>query len=448
MSRFHESRTEVEAEPDADTTADPDHADQPHLEATDVTVTIGDATVLEGVDLAVEAGSFLGVVGPNGAGKTTLLRALRGSLTPDRGHVRVAGEDLTTLSARATARRVASVPQDTVLSFDFTVEQVVEMGRTPHRSRFATPDAADREAVDDAMATTDTARFADRSVGTLSGGERQRVLLARALAQETPVLVLDEPTGSLDVNHAVETLELVRGLVEAGKTVVAAIHDLNLAARYCDELLLLADGRVRSVGTPETVLSQAALRDAFDARTFVTEQPGSTAPLVTALPETPGHGSAAGDDDSATSDDGSDPGMEHPPIHVVGTGRRAATVVSVLAAAGFDVSVGVVPAGDAAAERAREVDADPVCVPSFSGITGAAAATARERADAAAALVLVDADVADGNRPIVEAVAPDRRVVVGEPADGEPIAAAARIDHLDDVADAVRAVLAGETDGW
>ncbi|WP_096391691.1 heme ABC transporter ATP-binding protein [Halopenitus persicus] len=420
-----------------DPDADPDDL-QPHLEAADLTVSIGDATVLADVELAVEAGSFLGVVGPNGAGKTTLLRALRDSLTPDRGRVRVGGEDLTALSAGAVARRVASVPQDTVLSFDFTVEQVVEMGRTPHRSRFATPKAADREAVDDAMATTDTARFADRSVGTLSGGERQRVLLARALAQETPVLVLDEPTGSLDVNHAVETLELVRELVEAGKTVVAAIHDLNLAARYCDELLLLADGRVRSVGSPDAVLSESALRDAFDARTFVTEQPGSTAPLVTALPEAFGHGRAASDDA---------PGPDHPPIHVVGTGRRAATAVSILVAAGFDVSVGVVPTGDAAAERAREIGADPVCVPAFSDITDAAAATARERAGNAAALVLVDETVA-GNRPVVEATPPDCRVVVGEPADEGDVALTAntRIERLDEVADAVRTVLAGDID--
>ncbi|WP_280537268.1 heme ABC transporter ATP-binding protein [Halopenitus sp. POP-27] len=412
--------SDVGDQSNADDEANADDA-RPYLEATDVTVSIGGATVLEGVDLAVEAGSFLGVVGPNGAGKTTLLRTLRGSLAPDRGRVRVDDEDLTNRSARAVARRVASVPQDTVLSFDFSVEQVVGMGRTPHRSRFATADAADREAVADAMATTDTARFADRSVGTLSGGERQRVLLARALAQETPVLLLDEPTGSLDVNHTVETLALVRDLVEAGKTVVAAIHDLNIAARYCDELLLLADGRVRSVGTPEAVLSEPALRDAFDARTVVTEQPGSTAPLVTALPD-------------------HDPDAASRRVHVVGTGQQAATAVGVLVAAGHEVSVGVVPAGDAAAERAREIGADPVTVPPFAGVSDDAAAAATDRAAAADVTVVVGPPATDNHR--VATVLPDsRRVVIDAPG------IEGREASLEGLGDAIELIGAGKESG-
>jgi len=228
------------------------------VRAADVSVTLGDVPVLRGVDLAVPPGSLVGLVGPNGAGKTTLLRVLRGTLSPDAGRAAVAGRRVGALSARGRGRLVASVPQGTALSFDFTVERVVEMGRTPHVPRLRGLDAADRAAVRRAMARTDVERFADRSIAAVSGGERSRVLLARALAQETPVLLLDEPTASLDVNHAVRTLELVRELTADGKTAVAAIHDLDLAARYCDELALLSDGRVRAAGPPADVLTPGA----------------------------------------------------------------------------------------------------------------------------------------------------------------------------------------------
>ncbi|MFA9517383.1 heme ABC transporter ATP-binding protein [Halopenitus sp. H-Gu1] len=367
------------------------------IRARDLVVSFGDLTVLDGVSLAVDRGTFLGLVGPNGAGKTTLLRALRGTLTPDRGTVTVGGDDVTDLSARAVGRRIASVPQETALPFSFTVEEVVEMGRTPHLSRFDTPGAEDRNAVKRAMERTDVVRFADRSIESVSGGERQRVLLARALAQGTPTLLLDEPTGSLDINHAVRTLELVRDLVADGKTVVAAIHDLNLAARYCDELALLADGRLKSSGPPERVLTASTLRDAFDARTLVTERPGSTSPLVTALP----------DDIDVQEDE-----TERRGVHVVGTGPEAATAVHALAREGFEASVGVVPSGDAAAAAAREVEADPILVPAFAGINDEAAAAARERAEEAAALIVVGAPAA-GNRSVVEAVSESERVVVG-----------------------------------
>ncbi|MFC6614681.1 heme ABC transporter ATP-binding protein [Halopenitus salinus] len=371
----------------------------PAIRVRDLTVSFGDLTVLSGVSLSVDRGTFLGLVGPNGAGKTTLLRTLRGTLAPDRGTVTLGGDDVATLSASAIGRRVASVPQETSLPFSFGVEQVVEMGRTPHLSRFDSIGSDDREAIERAMDRTDVSRFRERSIESVSGGERQRVLLARALAQETSVLLLDEPTGSLDINHAVRTLELVRELVADGKTVVAAIHDLNLAARYCDELALLSDGSIRAAGPPRQVLTASTLRDAFDARTLVTDRPGTAAPLVTALP-----------------DDGEPREDETPPhVHVVGTGSRAATVVRAIAREGFEASVGVVPAGDAAAEAAREVGADPILVPAFSEINDEAAGAARDRAAEADALVVVGLP-ATGNRSVVESVPETKRLVVGRSA--------------------------------
>jgi len=204
--------------------------DAPLLDASGLAVSFGDVEVVSGVDLQVAPGALVGLVGPNGAGKTTLLRAVTGAVGPDAGTVRLGGERVRELSAREVGRRVASVPQETTLGFDFDVRRVVEMGRTPHLGRFDGYGPDDAAAVDAAMAAADVEPFADRSITAVSGGERQRVLLARALAQAAPLLLLDEPTASLDVNHAVETLELVREFVDAGgRGAVAAIHDLDAA---------------------------------------------------------------------------------------------------------------------------------------------------------------------------------------------------------------------------
>jgi len=360
----------------------------PMLSAEDISVSLGGTEILSNVSLTADCGSVVGLVGPNGAGKTTTLRVLRATLSPDSGTVRVAGDPIEGLSSKQVSQHVASTPQATTLSFEFTVRQTVEMGRTPHLGRFDRVDSGDRETVQAAMERADVARFADRPVTSLSGGERQRVLLARALAQETPVLLLDEPTSNLDINHAVNTLELVADLAREGKTAVAAIHDLTLAARYCDELVLLADGEVRAAGEPSEVLQTPTLRDAFDAETLVTGQPGADAPLVTPLPDREPVDRA---------------------VHVAGTGGQAAAAVARLVACGAAVSVGVVPAGDAAAERARELDCDAVTVPPFAGVDDSSRQRATELARAADAVV-VAGDVGDANESVVAAA--DRVVAV------------------------------------
>ncbi|GGJ03204.1 hypothetical protein GCM10008995_11240 [Halobellus salinus] len=265
---------------------------EPLLTIDGLRVRLGGATVLNGVDTETDRGRFVGVVGPNGAGKTTLLRTVAGAIPPDAGHVAVDGQRIHGLSSKATSRLVASVPQDTTVAFEFDVRTLVEMGRNPHRSRFGRWTDADAAAVERALDRTDTHQFADRGVTTLSGGERQRVLLARALAQDAPLLLLDEPTGSLDINHQVRTLDLVSDLAAEGRTALAAIHDLDLAARYCDELLLISDGRVVAAGPPATVLTESAIRDAFDATAVVSENPVTGTVSVTAL----------GDDEAPSGD--------------------------------------------------------------------------------------------------------------------------------------------------
>ncbi|MFC5278791.1 ATP-binding cassette domain-containing protein [Halorubrum rubrum] len=371
-------------------------------------VSFGDLEAVSGVDLTVEPGTLVALVGPNGAGKTTVLRAMTGAIEPDDGTVRLDGDATSGLSAREVARRVASVPQETGLSFDFRVRHVVEMGRTPYLGRFDGHGAEDAAAVDEAMAAAGVERFADRSITEVSGGERQRVLLARALAQETPTLLLDEPTASLDVNHAVATMELVRDIADDGRAAVAAIHDLDMAARYCDRIVVLAGGRVRADGPPADVLDAEAVRDAFDAEAFVGRNLATGTPAVTAFPR---------------SD--ADPRR----VHVVGTGPDAARVVARLAAAGHAVSLGVVPEGDAAAVAAANAGAGArvVTVPPFAGVTDEPLAAARELAASADVTVVVggngtDRDRTDARGRIADAA--ERVVTVPDDVDGEDLLAA------------------------
>jgi iron complex transport system ATP-binding protein len=246
----------------------------------DVTVERGDEVVLEDVSAAVDAGECVGLVGPNGAGKTTLLQCINGALSPDRGSVTVDGGDITDLSAAERGRRVATVPQHPTIPFEYDVETVVAMGRTPHLGRFDRVDADDREAVQAAMERTETVDFADRSITTLSGGERQRVLIARALAQEPVALLLDEPTTSLDVDHQQRCLEVVRDVVDDGCAVLTPIHDLDLAARFCDRLLLIADGDVVARGAPADVLTSATVERVFGVEAAVEPHPVTGTPTV------------------------------------------------------------------------------------------------------------------------------------------------------------------------
>ncbi len=233
------------------------------LEARNLRFTYDGPDVLTGVDFALDLGELVAIVGPNGAGKSTLLHVLLGILPGAGGTVTVEGRPLTDLSRKAIARSMAFVPQSARADFAFTVRELVAMGRTPHLGRFRPPGAEDVLAVDRALALTETEPLADRYVSDLSGGERQRVHVARAIAQSTPVLLLDEPTSNLDVQHQLQLLELVRRLVSGGKGAAIAIHDLSLAARYADRVVILAEGQVALSGKPEDVFTEETLRRYF-----------------------------------------------------------------------------------------------------------------------------------------------------------------------------------------
>lgn len=238
-------------------------------------------TALRGVSLAVAPGEVLGLVGPNGSGKTTLIRAVTGAVTPSSGVLRLLGDDVSELSQRERALRAAVVPQAPVLPDAFTALEIVLMGRTPHLRLLQNESVADLGAVERAMRATGAWEFADRPAGELSGGERQRVVVARALAQESPLLLLDEPTAHLDLGHQAGVLELMRRLCrDEHRGVLAVVHDLTLAARYCDRLVLLSAGEVVAEGLPEEVLRSDVLSDVYGAPIDVFRHPKTGRPVV------------------------------------------------------------------------------------------------------------------------------------------------------------------------
>ncbi|KMS92145.1 ABC transporter ATP-binding protein [Streptomyces regensis] len=241
------------------------------LDIDQVTIEAAGARLVDRVRLAADSGTFVGLVGPNGSGKSTLLRTVYRALRPAAGAVRLDGDDLHAMDPRAAARALAALPQESSAEFDFTVAEVVAMGRLPHRGRTA---ASDREICARAMDRTGVAHLADRGFPGLSGGEKQRVLIARALAQQPRVLILDEPTNHLDIAHQLDVLALVR---DSGLTVLAALHDLNLAAAHCDVLYVIDKGRIVAAGPPHDVLQPALLAEVFGIRAHPVRHPGTGA---------------------------------------------------------------------------------------------------------------------------------------------------------------------------
>jgi iron complex transport system ATP-binding protein len=236
----------------------------------------GGPDILRGVTLRVRRGERVGLLGPNGAGKSTLLRLASGVLRPGSGRVLLAGAEVRALPRDEVARRVAVVPQDFSVRFAYTVRQLVELGRTAHAGSWGVLRAADRQVVARALAATDLDTLADRVFNELSGGERQRVLVAMALAQASPVVLLDEPTAHLDIRHQIEVLELLRRLNhERGLTVLAALHDLNLAARYFPRLVLFRN-EIIADGPPAAVLDPALLSRVYETPVRVGRLAGET----------------------------------------------------------------------------------------------------------------------------------------------------------------------------
>ncbi len=241
--------------------------------------------VLDNISFTVPAGGFYIVIGPNGSGKTTLMKTVSGLFRVDSGEIDVLEKPIQTYSKRSLAQVLAYVPQDVQTDFPFTVSELVLMGRTPYLGLLGIPQKNDIEIAEQAIAFTGAEQFALRRIEQLSGGERQRVFIAKAICQEPQIIILDEPTASLDLAHQVKVMDLMEKLKhEKGVTVVMVSHDINLAAQYGDTLLLLKDGSVISQGTPEEVLTYKLLEETYGCSVLVDESPLGKVPRITPVP--------------------------------------------------------------------------------------------------------------------------------------------------------------------
>lgn len=234
--------------------------------------------VIDNISLALVPGKFYGIIGPNGSGKTTMLDLLARHRLPDEGDISYQGKLLSSFSKKELSKKIALVPQNFYINFPFTVEQIVMMGRYPHIPRFAAPSPRDLNVLQNVMQLTEINEFANRYITELSGGERQRVVFARALAQDTPVLILDEATSNLDINFSISLLNIAEQRVKANEnTVVAVMQDINLAAGYCDYLIFMSGGKIAAHGATRTVLNPETLRAVFNIEAKVYEESYSQA---------------------------------------------------------------------------------------------------------------------------------------------------------------------------
>ena len=250
---------------------------------------------LSQIDQTFRRGELVGLVGPNGAGKSTLMRVLAGQVAPTSGEVTLGGLPIEQYGRRRLARRIGYLPQNVRSSFSFTCEEVVAQGRYPHRSALGLLGREDLRIVRRVMEWTHTQTFARRPLEELSGGERQRVLLASVLAQGGEFLLLDEPTAALDLHHQIDVFERIGELARQGLGVIVITHDLNLAAQYCDRMVLLHEGRIRASGPPETVMDETILKSVYETELIVDRNPVTGAPMVVLLGRGGRKGGAGGD---------------------------------------------------------------------------------------------------------------------------------------------------------
>ena len=341
----------------------------------------GSVKALDGVTLEVREGEFLGIVGPNGSGKTTLIRAIAKILKPRVGAIFLDEENISAMSSAELARKVAVVPQETATSFNFTALDIVLMGRNPYLGRLTFERREDFEIARWAMELTNTWHLAGRPINELSGGEKQRVIIARALAQKPQVLILDEPTSHLDISHQIEILELLKKLSREEKvTVIAVFHDLNLAARYCDRLVLMHQGKIAAIGSVEEVLTPENIERVFSVKVEVRKHPVTGTIYVVPLHVSRGEVM-----------------KRKGRVHVVCGGGSGAQLMMELIDRGFEVSVGVVNLLDDDYTTAESLGLEIAVEAPFSPISEESYSHALELALKADAIVVTDVPFGHGN---------------------------------------------------
>jgi iron complex transport system ATP-binding protein len=323
------------------------------LEVKNVDYYYEDTQALNQVSFSVNKGEFFGVIGPNGSGKTTLLRCISGVLEPQPGSVKLNGLDVHKLGRREIAKNIAVVPQLSNIDLDFTVYEIVMMGRNPYLGRLSIKAPADHNYVEDAMKLTNSGHLKNRPIGSLSAGELQKVIIARALAQQPVLMLLDEPTAHLDISHRLEIMELIKRLTKSKETtVVGVFHDLNLAAQYCDRTLLLDRGKIRSMGVPNEVLTPENIRKTYRINVIVKAHPITSSlyviPLTTKIEKTAERGKR---------------------VHLICGGGSGVQLMKLLQDEGYYVTAGVLNVLDSDHEAAVSLGIPAVTEAPFSEIT-------------------------------------------------------------------------------
>jgi iron complex transport system ATP-binding protein len=338
--------------------------------------------VLNGFDLSVEHGEIVGIIGPNGSGKTTALKLLSKVLKPNHGNVRLMGEDISNMRQRDIAKIIAVVPQGESTAFPFTAREIVLMGRSPHLGFLQMENEHDLKVADNAMALTDSLEIADRNIDELSGGERQRVIIARALSQEPKVMLLDEPTSFLDINHQVEIFDLIKRLnSERDLTVIIVSHDLNMASEYCDRLVLMNNGKAYKDGNPKEVITEANIREVYEANTVVSDNIITGAPHIIPISKLMykkyiKHGVK---------------------VHLVCGGGSGTRLMRWLAIEGFNVSVGVLNISDSDYKIARSLEMETITESPFSHISDETHLMNLKQAQKADVVILARVPIGIGN---------------------------------------------------
>ncbi|MDI6826980.1 MAG: heme ABC transporter ATP-binding protein [Armatimonadota bacterium] len=344
--------------------------------------------VLDNISFEVRSGEFVGIIGPNGSGKSTLLRAMTGILPPSSGSVKFEGQEISQIPSRSLALRIAVVPQESLIAFDFTVLEVVLMGRAPHLGRFEIEDQDDLEVAKEALKRTNLFHLTSRKIGELSGGERQRVMIARALAQDTDILFLDEPTAHLDINYQVEILNLLKQENEEhSKTIVVVLHDLNLAAEFCDRLLMLHKGKLYADGTTDEVITASNVQKVYGTAVWVRKHPTSGRPYVLSI----------GSRGIASRLSSEADGLRGYKVHVICGGGSGAPIFANLLEMGCEVTAGVINIGDTDQEAAESLGIEYVEEAPFSPISQKAEIANADFISRSDAVVVAEAPFGAGN---------------------------------------------------
>jgi iron complex transport system ATP-binding protein len=344
--------------------------------------------ILENVTFQAEAGELIGVLGPNGAGKTTLLKTISGVLKPNGGVVYVDGRELNRMGVKEVARNIAVVPQDPQTTFNFTAMEIVLMGRNPHMSRLQLESPKDVQLALSSMRLAGVEHLADRMMDEISGGERRLIMIARALAQEPRILLLDEPTLHLDIANQIKVMELLRELCgKRGLLVIAVLHDFNLAARYCDKLLLLSGGRIQATGTPEEALTRENLSHVFGVQVYVKRHEMTNSIYIVPV-------SASG---------GKERLRKSLRVHVICGGGTGASLLKALSDQGYETSAGVLNVLDTDYEAAQQVGAEVAVEAPFSPITSAAHRRNIELIKRADIIIVTEFMIGKGNLKNLEA---------------------------------------------